>query len=71
MARQFFSRAFLTALTTVLAAPAFAHPGHGKDGGSHEVTHYLTEPMHVAPLAMAAIAGIAAAAFVAWYRRKA
>ena len=61
--------AFLAAL--VLAVPAFAHPGHGKDGGSHELTHYLSEPEHLAPLGLAALAGVAAAAFVVWYRRKA
>lgn len=66
-----FSRASLAALAATLAAPALAHPGHGKDGGSHEMTHYLTEPVHVAPLGLAALAGIAAAAFVVWYRRKA
>ena len=43
---------------------------NGKDGGSHELTHYFTEPEHLAPVALAALAGVAAAAFVVWYRRK-
>jgi hydrogenase/urease accessory protein HupE len=65
-------RAVLTILMLAAAAtPALAHPGHGKDGGSHELTHYLTEPAHLAPLGLAALAGVGAAAFVVWYRRKA
>jgi len=36
----------------------FMHPGHGHtDPGSW--THYLTEPVHVIPLAFAAIAVVA------------
>ncbi|MBA3312184.1 MAG: hypothetical protein M3552_13755 [Planctomycetota bacterium] len=63
----------LLALFAVVFAslPAFAHPGHGKDGGSNELVHYATEPVHVAPFAFAALAGVAAAALVAWFRRKA
>jgi hypothetical protein len=55
----------------LLASPAFAHPGHGRDSGSYELTHYLTEPQHLAPVGLAALAGVAAAMLVAWYRRRA
>jgi hypothetical protein len=26
---------------------AFAHPGHGRDGGDFSILHYLTEPVAV------------------------
>jgi len=58
-------------VAALAVAPVFAHPGHGADGGSHELTHYVTEPVHLAPLGLAALAGIAAAGIVAWVRRKA
>jgi hypothetical protein len=30
------------------SAPAvLAHPGHGKDGGSYGLLHYLSEPEHM------------------------
>lgn len=51
--------------------PAFAHPGHGRDGGSHELTHYFSEPVHLGPVGLAVLGGIAAAGLVAWVRRKA
>ena len=71
MARSFGMRICYGTLAVVAsAAPAFAHPGHGADGGSHELTHYVTEPVHLAPLGLAALAGIAAAGVVAWVRRK-
>ena len=40
----------------VLASPAAAHPGHGLGGGSYHWLHYLTDPLHVAPWAVAALA---------------
>lgn len=44
---------------------AFAHPGHGHtDPGSW--THYLTEPVHVAAIAAAALVVIGSA--VIWRR---
>lgn len=72
MARSIGVRVCCGALAVVSStAPALAHPGHGADGGSHELTHYLTEPSHLAPLGLAALTGIAAAGIVAWVRRKA
>ncbi|HEX6984403.1 MAG TPA: hypothetical protein VF170_03455 [Planctomycetaceae bacterium] len=71
MIRTCGRRAVFAALTLALTAPALAHPGHGRDGGSHELAHYFTEPEHLAPVGLAALAGVAAAAFVVWYRRKA
>jgi len=70
MTRPTGLRTLFASLALALTAPAFAHPGHGKDGGSHELTHYFTEPEHLAPVGLAALAGVAAAAFVVWYRRK-
>jgi hypothetical protein len=71
MKRPLGLRGLLTTLAVTFAAPALAHPGHGKDGGSHELVHYLSEPVHLAPVGLAALAGIAAAGLVVWYRRRA
>ena len=64
-------RPLLASLVLAVTSPALAHPGHGRDGGSHELTHYFTEPEHLAPVALAVLAGLASAGLVAWYRRKA
>lgn len=40
----------------LLANQAAAHPGHGLGGGSDRWLHYLTEPLHVAPFALGALA---------------
>jgi hydrogenase/urease accessory protein HupE len=29
------------------SSPAWAHPGHGVDGGDWSLLHYLTEPDHL------------------------
>ena len=68
---SFLRQIALTSAACLLASPALAHPGHGADGGSHEMTHYLTEPVHIAPLVVAALVGVVAAGVVVWYRRKA
>lgn len=65
-----FNRFLVSAVAISMAGPALAHPGHGKGGGSHELVHYATEPLHIAPVALAALAGIAMAGLAAWYRRK-
>jgi len=57
----------VVALATI---PAIAHPGHGKDGGSNSLTHYATEPVHVAPVVLALVAGVAVAALIIWLRRR-
>ncbi len=41
---------WLLGLTLIPVSVASAHPGHGTDGGSHEVGHYLSEPLHVGVL---------------------
>ena len=50
-----------------MAEAAAAHPGHGIGGGSEAWLHYLSEPLHVAPLALAALA----LALVRVHRRRA
>ena len=40
----------------VVASQAAAHPGHGLGGGSYHWLHYLTDPLHVAPVALGALA---------------
>jgi hydrogenase/urease accessory protein HupE len=71
MIRLHGPRLFALLAVVLFAAPAFAHPGHGIDGSSNSLTHYVTEPAHLGPVILAAVAGITAAAFVAWYRRRA
>ena len=39
----------------LVAGAAGAHPGHGLDGGSSQALHYLSDPLHVAPFALAAV----------------
>ncbi len=34
------------ALMMCLTSVAMAHPGHGSEGGSLNLLHYLTEPLH-------------------------
>jgi hypothetical protein len=42
----------------------YAHPGHGHtDPGSW--THYLTEPVHVIPLALA-VGAVVAGGWISW-----
>ena len=53
--------------TLVLASQAAAHPGHGLGGGSTHWLHYLTDPLHVAPIA----AGVLALALAVRARRNA
>jgi hydrogenase/urease accessory protein HupE len=43
----------IAASCLLLASAAAAHPGHGLGGGSQSWLHYLSEPLHVAPLALA------------------
>jgi hypothetical protein len=49
-----------------LASQAAAHPGHGLGGGSTHWLHYLSDPLHLAPFAVGALA-IA----LAWRQRSA
>jgi MYXO-CTERM domain-containing protein len=53
------------AAALAIANAAAAHPGHGLAGGSSHWLHYLGEPLHVAPLALA---GLALA--LVWQRRR-
>jgi hypothetical protein len=39
-----------------MAAAAAAHPGHGLAGGSQSWLHYASDPFHVAPLVLVALA---------------
>ncbi len=56
----------LSAAAFFVASSAAAHPGHGLGGGSAHWLHYLSEPLHVAPLAVAALALVFG---LAWRRR--
>jgi peptidoglycan/LPS O-acetylase OafA/YrhL len=63
--RRWMLTTFACALA--LAGQAAAHPGHGLGGGSTHWLHYLTDPLHVAPLA----AGVLALALAVRARRSA
>ena len=39
--------ATVASVWVLAASSAFAHPGHGKDGGDFGILHYLTEPEHL------------------------
>ena len=45
-------RALLAAVCTFVPATAFAHPGHGHTDPD-SLAHYVTEPVHAIPLALA------------------
>jgi hypothetical protein len=49
-----------------LASQVAAHPGHGLGGGSTHWLHYLSDPLHVAPFAVGALA-----LGIVWRRRSA
>ena len=34
-------------LSMLPTSVATAHPGHGHDGGTYNLVHYLSEPMHL------------------------
>ena len=70
MTRLLGSCVSFTVAIVLTAGSAFAHPGHGRDGGSHELTHYFSEPEHLGPVGLAVLGGVAAAGLVAWVRRK-
>lgn len=50
-------RAVTIATTFLLSGAAFAHPGHGKGAGTDAV-HFLTEPVHIVPIALLALVGV-------------
>jgi hydrogenase/urease accessory protein HupE len=47
---------FIRSVTAVMVASssqiALAHTGHGADGGSFSLVHYLTEPEHLSVIAV-------------------
>ena len=51
---------FVALLTAPLAS---AHPGHGHDGGSNTLLHFLCEPIHIvaAVVLLCVLAAVAAA----------
>lgn len=58
----------LAAAALLAAAPAFAHPGHGPDGGSKGLLHYFSTPEHIG---FALIAVLVAAGLFVLARRRA
>ena len=41
-----------TVMVTASSQIALAHTGHGADGGSFSLAHYLTEPEHLSVIAV-------------------
>ncbi len=39
--------AYSLGVALLASGTAFAHPGHGRDGGDFSLPHYLTEPAHI------------------------
>ncbi|MGM0595227.1 MAG: hypothetical protein ACQETD_11900 [Pseudomonadota bacterium] len=60
-------KALATVLLTPLCGTALAHSGHGRGGEGFSLLHYLSEPEHVAAIALLPV--LAAAAWV-WQRRR-
>jgi putative copper export protein len=60
--------AFLAIICMLVPAIAFAHPGHGASEPDSWL-HYLTEPVHVIPLAIAV--SLAVITGLAWRRLRA
>jgi hypothetical protein len=61
-------RISITGSALLIAAPAFAHPGHGPDGGSNGLSHYFSTPEHVG---LALVAVLVAAGLLVLARRRA
>lgn len=51
------ARAF-AALPLLTASAAGAHPGHGVEGGSWSLVHFLSDPLHLG-FALAVVLGLA------------
>ena len=53
---MFTSRIVLTLLALAsLPVIGVAHPGHGNSGDGNSLLHYVTSPLHVLPVLVAAI----------------
>ncbi|OAI55651.1 hypothetical protein AYO47_02390 [Planctomyces sp. SCGC AG-212-M04] len=50
----------------LITSPVLAHPGHGVTEGDSAV-HYLAEPLHIGPVILLVVAGIATAL---WLKRR-
>ena len=50
----------------LIASPVLAHPGHGVTEGD-SAGHYLVEPLHIGPVILLIVAGIAMAL---WLKRR-
>lgn len=50
-------RIVIAITTLVLSHAAVAHPGHGTGEGT-DAAHFLTEPVHLAPLVLVAAVGL-------------
>lgn len=63
---MFTSRIVLTLIALAsLPAIGVAHPGHGdSQGGGNSLLHYVTSPLHVLPVLLAAICLIVFSLFV-------
>ncbi len=53
---MFISRIVLTLIALAsLPVIGVAHPGHGNSGDGNSLLHYVTSPLHVLPVLVAAI----------------
>jgi hypothetical protein len=61
-------RTLMTMAVSLFSTAALAHSGHGRDGGDLSLLHYLSEPEHVAGLALL-LALVGGGAVMLWRRR--
>jgi hypothetical protein len=62
----------LTAISIFALCPTVtnAHPGHGWDGGSFNILHYLTEPVHLLVLVGGFLVGLGIVWLVIWKQHR-
>ena len=68
MKKRKFSIALMTML--LFRFQASAHPGHGWNGGSYGLIHYLTEAEHAGTAAGLLLGCVGAAALFLWFRKR-
>jgi hypothetical protein len=74
MSRERWMGFVLTMLLSLGATPVLAHPGHGADGGSSALLHYLIDPLHLGErgllILLAATLWIASPRIALWLKNR-
>ncbi len=64
---------FVVSTLLLGTTPALAHPGHGPDGMSYTLLHYLTDPLHLTErglVSLAVMLWIASPGIVRWLKNR-